>query len=42
MGVWKKIKKTEYGYVYERYDYSNNIALEPEIELDLRYPNYAV
>lgn len=31
VGVWKKMKKVEYGYVYEHYDFSNNIALEPEI-----------
>ena len=42
VGVWKKMKKVEYGYVYEHYDFSNNIALEPEIVIVINYPNYAI
>jgi hypothetical protein len=42
VGVWKKMKKVEYGYVYEHYDYSKNVVLEPEIEIIISYPNYAI
>lgn len=42
VGVWKKMKKVEYGYVYEHYDFSNSIALEPEIVIVINYPNYAI
>ena len=42
VGVWKKMKKVGYGYLYEQFDYSNNIALEPEFLIITNYPNFAV
>lgn len=42
VGVWKKVKKIQNGYVHEFYNYTNKIALEPEIIVNLAYPAFAL
>ena len=39
--VWSKAKRTDYGYIIERYNHSANQNLEPIFEVTLKYPPLA-
>lgn len=39
--VWSKAKRTDYGFIIERYNHSTNQKLEPIFEVTLKYPALA-